>query len=94
MTKTNLYNITKKLSYDGIPDEYKNNYKSWYNFLSDLISKGDDPEAVAKNIYEAASDNKKKLRYVSGKITKNLLFMNSLLPSSLFTYMMRKSWDK
>jgi NADP-dependent 3-hydroxy acid dehydrogenase YdfG len=93
MVNTGLYKMTKKLSYDGFPEEYKNNFKSWYTFLLDLINKGDDPEAAARTVFEAASDNSKKLRYVSGKSAKILLLMKSMLPSSLFTNMLRRSWD-
>lgn len=44
---------------------------------------GSDPEGVAKTIYKAATDGKKKMRYPTGKM-KSMIKLRQLLPVGLY----------
>ncbi|MFV0396299.1 MAG: hypothetical protein ACK5LC_18265 [Coprobacillaceae bacterium] len=52
-------------------------------------SKGSHPDVVAKTIYKAATDNKKKLRYLSGK-SKELAILRKIFPYRISTFLVRK----
>lgn len=51
--------------------------------LSDSGTQGSDPKGVAKTIYRAATDNKKKLRYPTGR-SKGIVYLRKILPVRIF----------
>ncbi|WPV67063.1 SDR family oxidoreductase [Chitinophaga sp. LS1] len=52
------------------------------------------PEVVAKIVYKAATDNKKKLRYAGTPQAKFIFFLRKLLPLSSFNKMMARMMEK
>jgi len=52
---------------------------------------GSSPDKVAEVIYKAATDNKRKLRYVSGIDAKLVLTMRRILPERLFLWVIKKA---
>lgn len=55
--------------------------------------KGSTPDGVAKTIYRAATDNKTKLRYPTGK-SKELTLLGRLLPQKTFAPLVRGAMEK
>lgn len=49
-----------------------------------------DPLTIAKVIYEAATDNKKRLRYLAGNDAKLLWKLYSILPFHIFSSLLKK----
>ena len=68
-------------------DETVQDYKEYSSLvISNLIKNGNagsTPEIVAKTIYKAATDGKKKMRYKVGKM-KNLILLRKMLPTTLY----------
>ena len=54
---------------------------------------GSKPEVVAKIIYKAATDNKKKMRYKVGKM-KSMMTMRKLLPLSMYLFLVKSVLEK
>ncbi|KAM3112464.1 hypothetical protein [Phormidesmis sp. 146-33] len=52
---------------------------------------GSPPQKVAEIIYQAATDNSKKLRYPAGGNAGILLLLRKFLPDSLFSTIVRSS---
>lgn len=89
MVKTDLYDSVRNLSIDNYPADYIKSFKNWHGYLIESFNKGYDPDVTAKTIYEAATDQKSKLRYASGSDTKMILLLRSMLPFSLFNLIVR-----
>ncbi|MCX5818841.1 MAG: hypothetical protein NT047_02850 [Deltaproteobacteria bacterium] len=54
---------------------------------ANLIKKnaeGSDPMGVAKVIYTASTDNRKKFIYPAGKSARTMLYLRKILPRTLF----------
>ena len=84
MIRTDLYDRMKGLNMDHYPNEYRKSFHNWHDYLMKSYQKGNMSDMVAKTIYRAAVNHKKKLRYPSGMDTKMVFFIRSLLPFSLF----------
>jgi len=84
MVKTNLYHTVQNFAFEQFPDEYRNNFKNWHNYLMKNYEKGYSPVLDAKTIYKAVNSKSSKLRYTSDFTTKTVFFLRSLLPLSVF----------
>lgn len=89
MVKTDLYNQILDTA-KNLPSEYKNNFSKWHNYLARLIQDGPAPEDCAQTIFKAASDDKWKTRYRSGKDARLLAVLHTLLPLPVFRFIVRK----
>jgi hypothetical protein len=54
---------------------------------------GSGPDGVAKTIYQAATDNSKKLRYLTGN-SKEMVSMRAMLPQQVFASLVRSAMEK
>jgi len=61
--------------------------------IFDNGEKGSTPEVVAKTIYNAATDNKTKMRYLTGKF-KEMVCLRRLLPHRAFNLMVKSIMEK
>lgn len=85
--KTRLY---EKIQAEAdIPEGYES-FSASHKFLINNIKKGYSPEITADTIYKAATDNRNKLRYISGNDTKMALMLRKILPFGIFTSLIRK----
>lgn len=55
---------------------------------------GADPRLIAEVIYQAATDNRNKLRYLAGKDIRLFAKVRRLLPEGLFMRMVKKTFEK
>lgn len=55
-------------------------------------AKGEEPEAVAKVIYRAATDGSSKMRYAIGYPAPILLFLRRILPTRVFLSLIKRSY--
>ena len=53
---------------------------------------GEDPEVVAKEIFKAANDQSKKLRYTVGKPAPLLVNLRKFIPDSLYFRLVKSSY--
>lgn len=56
------------------------------NVIGNLVKNGNsgsDPVVIAKTIYKAATDNRKKMRYPTGKM-KSMMMINKILPLRVY----------
>lgn len=90
MVKTNLYDSIKNPVLTNYPVEYQSSFQKWHHYLIDNYNKGYDPTVPAKTIYQAAIDQRSRLRYTSGPDTKFVLFLRALLPFPLFNRVIRE----
>jgi NADP-dependent 3-hydroxy acid dehydrogenase YdfG len=90
MVKTNLYDEIRNPAFANYPVDYKNSFKNWHNYLIGNFNKGYGADVTAKTIYDAATDQKCKLRYASGLDTRMAFFIRSILPFSLYNLLIRK----
>lgn len=59
--------------------------------IANLISSGNsgsDPSKVAKTIYRAATDQRKKMRYPTGKM-KSMMTLRSILPFGIYKFLVK-----
>jgi short-subunit dehydrogenase len=56
-------------------------------------NKGSTPDKVAKTIYKAATDNKTKMRYLTGHL-KELVYLYKILPQKIFQYLIKHEMEK
>lgn len=67
-------------------------YQDYSNKLVDNLirsgNSGSDPSKVAKTIYKAATDQRKKMRYPTGKM-KSMITMRSILPFGIYKYLVK-----
>ncbi|MBI4835942.1 MAG: SDR family oxidoreductase [Candidatus Abawacabacteria bacterium] len=73
--------IHKVPEYKILYEQLMKNSESWNDA---------DPSIVAQVIYQAATDNKQKLRYPVGKDSKRLLRLRHFIPEQLWHYLMDK----
>jgi NAD(P)-dependent dehydrogenase (short-subunit alcohol dehydrogenase family) len=52
-----------------------------------LKTKGSTPDVVAKRIFEAATDGRRRLRYHAGKYSTTMLILRKLLPDRVLMYL-------
>lgn len=64
--------------HDGNMKEYANIVDKVSSAFPEMIKKAQPVSIVAKVIYEAATDNKNKLRYIAGKDAKTILLLKKL----------------
>lgn len=90
--KTDFYGRSMTImNKDNIKD-----YKSYASRVIDYLVKngnnGSDASAVAETIYKAASDNKKKIHYPTGK-SKNLIMIRKMLPLPIFRKLIQATME-
>lgn len=81
--------ITKN---DDIPEYNSYSEKIIYN-LTTSGNNGSSPEEAAITIYKAATDNKKKLRYPTGK-AKEFAYIRKILPVNIFRTLTKMTMEK
>lgn len=87
---TNLYDQLHQSNQNEIPQAYKESFASWYQFLIQHKDNGAQPEHIARTIYKAATDSSWRMRYKSGKDTKLVALLQSLLPFTIFRWILEK----
>lgn len=87
--KTNFFNVV-----DVADNPEENPYVDYQNQtmrqIMELDKLGSEPIVVAKEIFAAATDNKKKLRYPAGKDAKQLTKVVRFLPERMFFGLVKK----
>lgn len=81
--KTNFCGRSMDITGNGLTNEYQQYFQK---VLSNLISNGNsgsEPIKVAETIYKAATDNRKRMRYPTGKM-KYMIAMRKVLPLGLY----------
>jgi len=82
--KTDFYDRSQELfKKDGLPD-----YDDYQNIImpnmQNFSANAPGPEVVAKKIYKAATDNRKKIRYPVGGGAPLILFLRRIIPGNWF----------
>lgn len=87
MVRTNLYRSVLNPVVEQYPVEYKNNFKSWHQYLISNYENGYDPALDAKTVFKAVNDSSSRLRYTSDFTTKMVLSLHTFLPLCMFRKM-------
>ncbi len=82
--KTDFYGRSMDLMEESGFDEYNNYVAKAFNSIQKFGDWGASPELVAKKIYLAATDGKKRLRYPVGGGAPIMLVLKRLLPDRIF----------
>lgn len=90
VVKTNLYESLSDSKFEKYPKEYQDNFVKRYDSQLENLKNGYSPILDAKTIYRAVNSKSSKLRYTTDSTTKMALFLNRLLPLSLFRSMIKK----
>ncbi|MCL2591306.1 MAG: SDR family oxidoreductase [Betaproteobacteria bacterium] len=93
VTKTDFFGRSMTVTKDDNLKEYDSYYQKVMNNLMKSVVEGSNPEEIAQTIYNAATDNKSKLRYLTGKF-KGVVYIRKLLPVNLFRAIVRFSMEK
>jgi NAD(P)-dependent dehydrogenase (short-subunit alcohol dehydrogenase family) len=92
--KTDFYerslDITKK---EGLT-AYDNYFNRAFPNMQKVGETAAGPEIVARKIYKAATDGRKKMRYPVGSNAPLLLFLRAVLPYRVFFFLVRKVVEK
>jgi len=92
LIKTDFYERSLDKADNGaLSEDYAGVLKSSGKMTGNsAASLGSEPEVIARVIYQAATDNSKRLRYFAGKNAKMGSTMRRLLPEGMFYSMMEK----
>lgn len=90
VVKTNLYESLSNISFDNYPKEYQDSFVRGYNSQLKNLKNGYSPILDAKTIYKAVISKSSKLRYTTDNTTRMALFLNWLLPLSMFRGIIKK----
>lgn len=91
--KTDFFGRSMTLSRNAELIEYTDYEKKVLNNLSKNNEKASDPSGVAETIFTAATDNKWKLRYPTGK-SKSMVQFKKLLPFPIYQFFTKKTMEK
>lgn len=72
--------------------DYKPYQERVLNALKKAANNGAPAEEVARDIYKAATDGGSRLRYVSGSQAKMFLFLQNILPSSVYSGLLKRQF--
>jgi hypothetical protein len=78
----------------GLPDNKEYQQKVLTNIEKLNENTGPSPEFVASIIYKAATDNKKKLKYLADKDISLFAKVRKILPDSLFMKVVKNKLEK
>lgn len=92
--KTDFYSRSQELIHDEALSEYEPYVWTVWRNMQKAGNKGASPDTVAKAIYRAATDGKRKLRYAVGSPAPWLLPIRKLLPDSWFFSIIRGNVEK
>jgi len=87
-TKTDFFGRSMAVTKDENLQEYDSYYQRVMKNLTKSVEKGSSPEEIAQTIYNAATDNKSTLRYLTGKL-KEIVYLRRLMPGRLFRAIVR-----
>jgi len=90
---TNFLGRSMTLARDETLAEYEPYSQRVLNNIFENGKKGSPPDVVAKTIYKAATDNKKKMRYPTGNF-KSLITLRSVLPLKVYLALVRSIMEK
>ena len=86
--RTNFFTSMVTTSVEGLPD-----YQAYHQHMlakhASMNNQGVAPEVVARVIYRAVTDGRRKLRYLAGPDVKLFLAARKLLPDALFFRLMK-----
>jgi short-subunit dehydrogenase len=91
--KTNFLGRSMTLIQDKSSTEYEPYTQKVIKNIFKKGEKGSTPDNVAKTIYKAATDNKTKLRYLTGN-SKEIIYLHAILPQKIFRLLMRHEMEK
>jgi len=91
--KTDFYGRSMTLLQDNTAMAYEPYAEKVINNVFKSESKGSAPDRVAKTIYQAATDNKTKMRYTTGHL-KEMAFLRTILPQRAFQALVRAVMEK
>jgi len=93
VTKTDFFGRSMTVTKDDNLKGYDSYYQKVMKNLSKSVEKGSNPEEIAQTIYNAATDNKSKLRYLTGKL-KEIIYLRKLMPVRLFSAIVRFAMER
>jgi len=80
-----------------IKPDYTTLYDAYLQKFEDAaikaVAKGEDPAKVGETIFNAATDQRHKMRYPVGRPAPMLLWLRKMIPDSWFHMMIRKSYN-
>ena len=88
VTRTDFFGRSMTVTKGDNLQEYDSYYQRVMNNLTKSVGKGSNPEEIAQTIYDAATDGKPKLRYLTGKL-KEIIYLRRLMPGRLFRAVVR-----
>lgn len=91
VVKTNLYESVSDFNFEKYPQEYQDSFVKGYDTQLNNLKKGYSPKLDAIQVYKAVHSKSSKLRYPTDSTTKFALFLNWLLPLSMFRRIIKKS---
>lgn len=91
--KTDFYGRSMTMAKDKGQMEYESYVQRVVKNIIKHGEKGTNPYEVAKTIYKAATDNTKKLRYITGN-SKELVILRRLVPQRIFNFIVRSIMEK
>lgn len=91
--KTDFYDRSlDKADCSGLGEDYAGILKRGAKMVGNAsASSGSEPEIIARVIYQAATDNSRRLRYMAGKSARLASSMRRILPEGLFYSMLEKT---
>lgn len=90
--KTNFYGKSMDITGGGKLNEYQEYSEKVLSNLSKNGNSGSEPIRVAETIYKAATDNRKKMRYPTGKM-KNMIAIRRLLPLGIYKSIIKSTLE-
>jgi len=87
-TKTDFFGRSMTVTKDDNLKVYDSYYQKVMNILMKNVEKGSNPEEIAQTIYNAATDNNSRLKYLTGKLSE-IVYVRKLLPERLFRAIVR-----
>lgn len=89
--KTDFYERSAEFQHDESLQEYNAYVKKANRKMKKAGNSGAAPEAVAKAIYQAATDDSVRLRYPVGSDAKSMLFLRRLVPDRVYQAIIKKA---
>ena len=91
--KTDFYSRSMTVLQNKTLTDYETYSQKVLNNLLSNGEKGSSPYGVAKTIYKAATDNRKKLHYPTGT-SKEMVWIRKLLPFNVYCALIKNAIEK
>lgn len=91
--QTDFYGRSMTVNQNQGLKDYAHYEKKVVGNLTENGKQGSSPKETAQTIYRAATDNRKKLRYPTGK-SKGTIYFRRLLPEKVYRFFTKKMMEK